>query len=95
LLMHTHWYTHSHPDAQGGTTGGPQADKTQAVVQAESLKTLRDKLDTLMSRRVFTTGGGFATGQNGGSIVNGAAPLGIGVLSGTGVPGGWKGQDKR
>jgi len=95
LLSHTHWYTHTHPDAQGGTTGGPQADKTQVTVQAESLKTLRDKLDILMSRRVFTTGGGFAPGKNGGNITDSVSPVSIGILSGTGVPGGWKGQDKR
>jgi hypothetical protein len=95
LLLHTHWFSHNHPDAQGGTTGDAQANKTQTTVQDQTLITLRDKLNTLMSRRVFTTGGGFAPGQNGGTIPNGSTPTTIGVLTGTGVPGGFDGQNRK
>jgi hypothetical protein len=63
LLEHTHWYIHSHPDA-----GAASPNKTQLPVQIEKLKQLRDKLHTLMSRRVFVVGGGLAPGQNGAKV---------------------------
>ena len=53
------------------------------------------KLKTLLSRRVFVTGGGLAPGQNGGSITDGTAPVKIDVGGGGGVPGGWKGDNYR
>jgi hypothetical protein len=89
-LSHTHWYMHRHPDA--GRAVPPQ---TQTTVQAQALISLRDKLATLLSRRVFVTGGGFAPGQNGGKISGGSEPVTIGVGTGNGVPGGWKGTNKR
>jgi len=97
LLTHTHWYNHVHPDFDrwGGTTGDSMPMQTQTTVQNEKLITLRDKLKDLMSRRVFVTGGGFAPGKNGGIIPNGVNPTTIGVLSGTGVPGGFNGQNKK
>jgi hypothetical protein len=60
LLEHTHWYKHTHPDA-----GQANPDKTQLPVQVERLKILRDNLQSILSRRVFLTGGGYAPGQNG------------------------------
>jgi hypothetical protein len=90
LLEHTHWYKHSHVDA-----GEESPSQTQLPVQIKQLMALRDKLHTLMSRRVFVTGGGFAPGQNGGSIPDGTAPTKISVATGNGVPGGWKGTNYR
>jgi hypothetical protein len=90
LLEHTHWYMHSHEDA-----GKESPSQTQLPVQVQQLIALRDKLHTLMSRRVFTTGGGLAIGQNGASIPEGTDPVKINVGSGDGVPGGWKGANYR
>jgi hypothetical protein len=90
LLEHTHWYIHSHKDA-----GKETPSQTQIPVQVQKLIALRDRLHTLMSRRVFVTGGGFAPGQNGGSITDGTDPTKIGVGNGSGVPGGWKGKNYR
>ncbi len=90
LLAHTHWYHHSHVDA-----GAESPSQTQMPVEVQQLIALRDKLHTLMSRRVFMTGGGLAPGQNGGSITNGTAPVKISVGNGAGVPGGWKGANFR
>lgn len=67
LLKHTHWYKHVHPD-KNGQTDQPIPNKTQVPVQDKELIALRDKLDTLMSRRVFVVGGGLAPGKNGGSL---------------------------
>lgn len=63
LLTHTHWHIHTHPDA-----GQAQSDKTQLPVQTAKLKQLRNTLGSLLSRRVFTTGGGYAPGQDGTEI---------------------------
>jgi hypothetical protein len=90
LLSHTHWYLHSHVDA-----GKESPSFTQAPKEVQQLIKLRDRLEKLLSRRVFITGGGFAPGENGGSIVDGTPPVAINVSSGGGVPGGWKGANKR
>jgi hypothetical protein len=90
LLKHTHWYKHFHPK-----TGGPSPDKTQIPVEVQSLIQLRDRLSTLMSKRVFVSGGGFAPGKDGGTIKDGDAPVKIDVSSGNGVPGEWKGKNRR
>lgn len=92
LLIHTHWYKHTHPDA-----GNANPDKTQTTVQAASLTQLRDQLNTLMSRRVFVVGGGLAPGKNGaiGDIKNGATPVVVTLPSGGGVPGGFTGANKK
>lgn len=63
LLTHNHWHIHKHPDA-----GKAEPDKTQLPVQTEKLKQLRDTLDSLLSRRVFVTGGGYAPGADGKEI---------------------------
>ena len=60
-----------------------------------SLIVLRDNLNLLMSRRVFVTGGGLAPGVNGKSISGGTTPITISTSSGVGVPGGWKGKNRR
>jgi hypothetical protein len=90
LLEHTHWYIHTHPD-----TGGPSPLQTQLSVQRQELIKLRDKLHTLMSRRVFLTGGGLANGKDGGNIQDGVDPVKINTSSGNGVPGGFKGKNYR
>ena len=90
ILAHTHYYNHSHPNA-----GGASPNTTQLPVQLQKLKDLRDKLHTLMSRRVFLTGGGYAQGANGGVIQDGTPPLSINTSTGEGVPGGWTGKNRR
>jgi hypothetical protein len=90
LLEHTHWYLHSHVDA-----GKESPSQTQLPVQVQRLISLRDKLHTLMSKRVFLTGGGLAKGQNGGEITDGTPPVKINTSNGNGVPGGWKGSNYR
>jgi len=90
LLIHTHWYKHTHPNV-----GQSDPPSTQMTVEAASLTVLRDKLNLLMSRRVFVVGGGYAPGQNGGSIPNGVPPVSITIPSGTGIPGGWNGVNRK
>ena len=90
LLEHTHWHKHSHQDA-----GKESPSTTQLPVQVQRLIALRDKLHTLLSRRVFVTGGGLAPGQNGGSITDGTDPIKIKTGPGEGVPGEWKGANYR
>lgn len=90
LLSHTHYYHHSHVHA-----GKESPSTTQLIVQTPQLIALRDGLNSLLSRRVFVTGGGLAPGQNGGSITDGTAPLSINTGTGAGVPGGWKGANLR
>jgi hypothetical protein len=89
VLVHTHWYKHNHPDAQGGTVGDPNPPSTQTTVEAAALIILRENLNLLLSRRVFTVGGGFAPGVNGG----GTNSVTITTPAGTGVPGGFGGSN--
>ncbi len=91
LISHTHWYKHVHPDAQGGNVGQPDPLQTQSSVQIQSLVSLREQLNLLLSRRVFVVGGGFAPGKNGGTVKNGTPPVSISIPSGEGVPGGFYG----
>lgn len=90
LISHTHWYHHSHQNA-----GKESPSQTQMPVQVQQLIALRDRLHSLLSRRVFLTGGGFAPGQNGGTITDGTNPVKISTGNGDGVPGGWKGANFR
>lgn len=90
LIAHTHNYIHTHPGV-----GQANPDKSQFPVQLKRLYELRDKLHTLMSRRVFLTGGGYAPGSNGGRITDGVNPVTIDIVSGEGVPGGWGGKNRR
>lgn len=90
LIDHTHWYKHSHVDA-----GQESPSQTQFSVQVQNLILLRDKLKSLLSKRVFVTGGGFAPGSNGEKIENGSDPTNINLNNGNGLPGGWKGQNYR
>lgn len=90
LIDHTHWYKHSHVDA-----GAESPSQTQMPVELQQLIAMRDRLNVLMSRRVFLTGGGFAPGQNGGMIPEGSVPTKINIANGDGVPGGWKGANNR
>jgi hypothetical protein len=90
LGEHTHWYLHSHVDA-----GKESPSQTQLPVQLQQLYAIRDRVHTILSRRVFITGGGFAPGKNGGDITNGTPPVKINTGTGAGIPGGWKGANKR
>jgi hypothetical protein len=90
LIAHTHYHQHSHPNAGGNAS----PEQSQFSVQLKALYALRDKLHTLMSRRVFLTGGGHSPGSNGGRITDGVNPVTIDVSSGAGVPGGWKGKNR-
>jgi hypothetical protein len=90
ILTHNHWHIHSHRGA-----GKESPSQTQLPVQAQQLILLQQQLQTLLSRRVFVTGGGLAPGQNGGGITDGTPPTQISIASGTGVPGGWKGSNFR
>lgn len=98
LISHEHWYIHSHEDA-----GKESPSHTQMPVQLKRLYQLRDTLHNLLSRRVFLTGGGFAPGQNGNPIKDGASPVSIKIDTPTsspnpstsGVPGGFEGKNSR
>ena len=90
LEEHTHHYEHSHPDA-----GGAEPSDTQIPVQLKQLRTLRSKLHENLSRRVFVTGRGYSPGSDGNPIKDGREPLKINVINGDGVPGGFKGKNRR
>lgn len=90
LKTHVHWYIHSHPDA-----GGADPNFTQVPVQLLDLQDLENRLDILLSRRVFLTGGGYAPGQDGVPITDGSDPTVINTITGEGVPGGFNGADRR
>jgi hypothetical protein len=86
LLIHTHWYKHTHPNV-----GQSNPPSTQTTVEAAALILLQNNLNLLMSRRVFTVGGGYAPGQNG----VGTGTVSITIPSGAGVPGGWNGSNRK
>jgi len=90
LLEHTHWYKHSHEDA-----GTESPSQTQTPVQMQQLIALRDRLHKLMSRRVYVTGGGLASGQDGANIPDGPSPVKIDIGTGAGAPGGFSGKNYR
>lgn len=90
LRTHVHWYHHSHPDA-----GGADPNFTQTPVQVDELTKLEARLDKLLSRRVFLTGGGYAPGQDGVEITDGTPPVVINTITGQGVPGGYNVFDRR
>jgi len=74
LLNHTHW------DRPG---------QTQLPVEVKELVGIRDRLGDLLSRRVFMTGGGYATGGNGAKITDSVTPTTINTTTGHGIPGNW------
>ena len=86
LLIHTHWYKHTHPNV-----GQSNPPSTQTSVESAALIILQNNLNLLMSRRVFTVGGGYAPGQNG----VGTGAVSITTPAGTGVPGGWNGSNRK
>jgi hypothetical protein len=90
LHLHTHWYNHSHPDA-----GGASPNQTQQRVQEPELTALQNRLNKLLSRRVFVTGGGYSPGQDGVNITDGSQPVSINTVTGQGVPGGFRGSNRR
>lgn len=89
---HVHKHEHSHVDAGAPSPHMTQEPTNPFIQQATALQV---RLKSLLSRRVFVTGGGFASGQNGASITDGTPPTQINVGSGVGVPGGFKGQSNR
>jgi hypothetical protein len=94
LEKHTHHHKHGHRGA-----GQAQPDKTQIPVELANLLTLKSKLASLMSKRVFLTGGGFAPGADGVIPSNysdvTSEPTKIDTVTGVGVPGGYFGKNKR
>lgn len=90
LLTHTHFYIHSHKGA-----GKESPSQTQMPVEVAQLIALRDSLHTLLSRRVFVTGGGLSPGKDGATITDGTTPIKISTGTGAGVPGGFKGASFR
>jgi hypothetical protein len=96
LETHTHWHYHTHPDILWGSTGQSNPVKTQNSVEVASLMNLKEDLASLLSRRVFITGGGFSSGVNGEALpgVSGT-PTKIDVKSGIGVPGGFSADTYR
>ena len=110
---HVHPHPHTHVDAgeiivsgnqqiyeySGLNTENSNPNKTQLPVQQEQLKLLRDNLHTLMSRRVYLTGGGYALGSNGVKPKNSGGdcidPIKINSFTGEGVVGDFKGKNRR
>lgn len=90
LEEHVHHYEHSHSHS-----GGASPSDTQVPVQLTELRTLRSKLHENLSRRVFVTGRGYSPGSDGNPIIDGREPLKINVINGEGVPGGFKGKNRR
>ena len=79
-------------------TGNADKNVTQISVQKKQLELLRGNLHKLMSRRVFMTGGGYAPGVNGRLPVGydgTATPIKINNATGAGVPGDFKGSNRR
>lgn len=110
---HVHPHPHTHVDAgeilssenqnlyesSGKNTNNSDPNKTQLPVQQDQLKLLRDSLHTIMSRRVFLTGGGYALGSDGvkptGSGGDCKDPVKINTGTGKGVVGDFKGKNRR
>jgi hypothetical protein len=93
LKAHVHWYKHVHRNSPG-----PTPDKTQIPVQIADIEALQARLKPLLSKRVFITGGGYATGANGAEPKNtdsNVKPTVIDVTTGNGVPGGFHGKNSR
>jgi hypothetical protein len=93
LKAHTHYYKHVH-----SRSSGPTPEKTQLSVQIAQLEVLQARLKPLLSRRVFLTGGGYASGADGVSPKNtdsSVTPTKIDVSTGHGVPGGFNGKNSR
>jgi hypothetical protein len=90
--QHVHKHEHSHTNA-----GAPSPKMTQTPIDPviQQATALQDRLKSLLSRRVYVTGGGFAPGQNGAFIPEGTPPVKIDVGSGAGVPGGFKSESHR
>lgn len=71
---------------------------TDEPVQLQELMALQLRLEKLLSRRVFLTGGGFAPGSNGKLTQDydgNAKAITINTITGEGVPGGFKGSNFR
>jgi hypothetical protein len=90
--QHVHKHEHSHVDAGDPSPRMTQEPTNPFIAQATALQV---RLKSLLSRRVYVTGGGFAPGQNGASISEGTPPVKIDVGSGAGAPGGFKGMSYR
>ena len=90
--QHVHKHDHSHTNAGAPSPKMTQEPTDPLVQQATALQV---RLKSLLSRRVYVTGGGFAPGTNGASIIEGTPPIKIDVGSGAGAPGGFNGESHR
>ena len=90
--QHVHKHEHSHVNAGSPSPHMTQEPTDPFIQQATALQV---RLKSLLSRRVYVTGGGFAPGQNGASIPESTPPVTIDVGSGAGAPGGFKGESHR
>ena len=74
LEVHVHEHKHQHPNSNSNETypeiTTPDTEAKNLIVQGQLdfLKTLKKILPTILSRRVFITGGGFAPGSDGKEI---------------------------
>lgn len=90
--QHVHKHEHGHVDAGEPSPKMTQTPTNPFIQQATALQV---RLKSLLSRRVYVTGGGFAPGQDGLSIPEGVPPVKINVSNGVGAPGGFKGSSHR
>jgi hypothetical protein len=96
ILNHTHHHDHIHPVIPNTLPEITKAVKDFPYEpQSADLVAIRDRLHSVLSRRVFLSGGGYSPGHNGSG--DGAVKItGIGGESSpTGMPGGWHGRSRR
>jgi len=94
ILNHTHSHDHIHdPNADPLVTKSPKDFPTNTATL--DLMSIRDRLHSIMSRRVFLTGGGYAPGFNGAGTNSIQITKIEGETSPSGIPGGWSGRTRR
>jgi hypothetical protein len=94
MLMHTHEHMHVHnPHTSPPMTKAPKDFPVDPMTI--QLILLRDRLHSLLSRRVFLTGGGYAPGFNGVGTDSVQIKNTTGETSPAGIPGGWHGRTRR
>jgi hypothetical protein len=89
---------HVHVDKDNNHETGIPIEQAGVVGVQTSISQLQNTLNTLMSRRVFITGGGHAAGADGKlsqKYDGDAKAITINTSTGEGVPGGFKGANRR